>query len=110
MQPVFCLIFSGLMVPTFQEIRLPLLRFAAANSQPVASGDAQSIVRIGYGGSLKDTWQAVGRSYDGGIDSVIKQDKLSRQLAESLFGNGFGVATTLTLSHKKIDSDFFEEE
>ena len=31
---------------------------------------------MGYGGSLKDAGQAVGRSGDGGIDGVIKEDKL----------------------------------
>lgn len=36
----------------------------------------QLVVRMGYGGSLKDAGQAVGKSHDGGIDGVIKQDKL----------------------------------
>ena len=31
---------------------------------------------MGYGGSLKDAGQAIGRSGDGGIDGVIKEDKL----------------------------------
>ena len=31
---------------------------------------------MGYGGSLKDAGQAVGRSGDGGIDGIIKEDKL----------------------------------
>src|SRR5579872_1094875 len=31
---------------------------------------------MGYGGSLADAGQAVGRSGDGGIDGVIKEDKL----------------------------------
>jgi restriction system protein len=34
------------------------------------------LVAIGYGGSLKDAGQAVGRSGDGGIDGVIKEDRL----------------------------------
>jgi restriction system protein len=34
------------------------------------------LVAMGYGGSLKDAGQAVGRSGDGGIDGVIKEDKL----------------------------------
>lgn len=133
----------------------------------------QLVVRLGYGGSLKDAGQAVGKSHDGGIDGVIKQDKLGldvvylqakrwentvgrrevqqfagalagqqanrgvfittsdfsseavayakqvatkivlingRQLAEYMFDHDLGVNTTLTLSLKKIDSDFFEEE
>ena len=34
------------------------------------------LVRMGYGGSLKDAGQAIGRSGDGGIDGVIKEDLL----------------------------------
>lgn len=133
----------------------------------------QLVVRMGYGGSIKDAGQAVGKSHDGGIDGVIKQDKLGldvvylqakrwentvgrreiqqfagalagqqanrgvfittsdfsseavayakavatkivlingQQLAEYMFDHDLGVTSTLTLSLKKIDSDFFEEE
>jgi restriction system protein len=34
------------------------------------------LVKMGYGGSLQDAGTAVGRSGDGGIDGVIKEDKL----------------------------------
>jgi restriction system protein len=34
------------------------------------------IVRMGYGGSRKDAGQALGRSGDGGIDGIVKEDKL----------------------------------
>lgn len=34
------------------------------------------IVRMGYGGSRKDAGQAIGKSGDGGIDGIIKEDKL----------------------------------
>lgn len=34
------------------------------------------LVRMGYGGSLKDAGQAVGKTGDGGIDGVIREDKL----------------------------------
>lgn len=34
------------------------------------------LVRMGYGGSLIDAGQAVGRSGDGGIDGIIKEDRL----------------------------------
>jgi len=34
------------------------------------------LVRIGYGGSLKDAGAAIGRSGDGGVDGEIKEDKL----------------------------------
>lgn len=34
------------------------------------------LVQMGYGGSLKDAGQALGRTGDGGIDGVIREDKL----------------------------------
>lgn len=34
------------------------------------------LVRLGYGGSRKDAGQTLGRSGDGGIDGVIKEDRL----------------------------------
>jgi Restriction endonuclease/HsdM N-terminal domain len=34
------------------------------------------LVAVGYGGSLEDAGSVVGKSGDGGIDGVIKQDKL----------------------------------
>jgi restriction system protein len=34
------------------------------------------IVKMGYGGSLADAGDRIGRSHDGGIDGVIKQDRL----------------------------------
>jgi restriction system protein len=34
------------------------------------------LVAMGYGGSIVDAGQAVGRSGDGGIDGLIKEDKL----------------------------------
>lgn len=34
------------------------------------------VVAMGYGGSRKDAGQAVGQSGDGGIDGIIKEDKL----------------------------------
>lgn len=34
------------------------------------------LVRMGYGGSRKDAGQAVGQSGDGGIDGIIKEDRL----------------------------------
>jgi restriction system protein len=36
----------------------------------------QLLVAMGYGGSFKDAAQAVGRSGDGGIDGIIKEDRL----------------------------------
>ena len=34
------------------------------------------LVKMGYGGTLKDAGQAVGKSNDGGIDGIIKEDRL----------------------------------
>ncbi|HWL54973.1 MAG TPA: restriction endonuclease [Chthoniobacteraceae bacterium] len=34
------------------------------------------LVKMGYGGSIRDAGQAVGRSGDGGIDGIIKEDRL----------------------------------
>jgi restriction system protein len=34
------------------------------------------LIKIGYGGSRKEAGQAVGRVKDGGIDGIIKEDKL----------------------------------
>ncbi|TAM55383.1 MAG: restriction endonuclease [Acidobacteria bacterium] len=38
------------------------------------------LVRMGYGGTLRDAGQAVGRSGDGGIDGIIKEDRLGLDL------------------------------
>lgn len=38
------------------------------------------LLGMGYGGSRKDAGQAIGRSGDGGIDGVIKEDKLGLDL------------------------------
>lgn len=34
------------------------------------------LVKMGYGGSRKDAGSAIGKSGDGGIDGIIKEDKL----------------------------------
>jgi restriction system protein len=34
------------------------------------------LVRMGYGGSIREAGQAVGRSGDGGVDGIIKEDRL----------------------------------
>jgi restriction system protein len=34
------------------------------------------LVRMGYGGSLQDAGRAIGKSGDGGIDGIIKEDRL----------------------------------
>ncbi|MBW8307763.1 MAG: restriction endonuclease [Thiobacillus sp.] len=35
------------------------------------------LIAMGYGGSRKDAGQAIGKSSDGGIDGIIKEDRLS---------------------------------
>lgn len=34
------------------------------------------LIKMGYGGSFKDAGQAIGKSGDGGIDGIIKEDRL----------------------------------
>jgi len=34
------------------------------------------LVKMGYGGTLRDAGKAIGRSGDGGIDGIIKEDRL----------------------------------
>jgi len=34
------------------------------------------LVKMGYGGSIKDAGKAIGKSGDEGIDGIIKEDKL----------------------------------
>ena len=38
------------------------------------------LIAIGYGGSLSDAGKAIGKSGDGGVDGVIKEDKLGLDL------------------------------
>jgi restriction system protein len=38
------------------------------------------ITAMGYGGSLLDAGEAIGKSGDGGVDGVIKEDKLGLEL------------------------------
>lgn len=40
----------------------------------------QLLVRMGYGGTLKEAGQVVGRSGDGGIDGIIKEDRLGLEV------------------------------
>jgi restriction system protein len=90
------------------------------------------LVRMGYGGSLQDAGQAVGRSGDGGIDGIIKEDRLGldviyiqakrwdstvgrpeiQKFAGALQGHRArkGVSLSQAYEVKKIDSDYFLEE
>lgn len=40
----------------------------------------QLLVAMGYGGTLEDAGEAIGRSGDGGIDGIIKEDRLGLDL------------------------------
>ncbi len=77
------------------------------------------LVRMGYGGSLVDAGRAIGRSGDGGIDGIIKEDRLGlefifiqakrwsgrtvgrpdvQQFAGALAGHGAGKGVFITTS------------
>jgi len=53
-----------------------ILRIKACSPRFFERLVVQLLVKMGYGGSIKDAGQAVGRSGDGGIDGIIKEDKL----------------------------------
>lgn len=78
------------------------------------------LVKMGYGGSRVDAGRALGRSGDGGIDGIIKEDRLGldfifiqakrwtdktvgrpevQQFAGALAGHGAGKGIFLTTSH-----------
>lgn len=65
----------------FQELKNSL---AAEVLETVIKGSAQFfetlvvklLVAMGYGGSIQDAGRAVGKTGDGGIDGIIKEDKL----------------------------------
>jgi restriction system protein len=83
------------------------------------------LVRMGYGGSLADAGKALGRSGDGGIDGIIKEDRLGldfifvqakrwadkpvgrpevQQFQGALAGHGAGKGVFLTTSHFTKDA------
>lgn len=51
-------------------------RIKACTPQFFESLVVETIVKMGYGGSLKDAGQAVGKSGDEGIDGIINEDRL----------------------------------
>jgi restriction system protein len=83
------------------------------------------LVSMGYGGSRKDAGEAVGRSGDGGIDGIIKEDKLGldavyiqakrwegtvgrpmvQAFAGSLMGNRAGKGVMITTSQFSKDAN-----
>lgn len=66
---------------SYQTLRLELAqdilqRLKACSPQFFERVVLDLLVAIGYGGSHKDAAQAVGQSGDGGVDGIIKEDKL----------------------------------
>ena len=66
---------------SYQSLRLALAqelldRVKQASPQFFEQLVIDLLVAMGYGGSLKDAGEAVGRRGDGGIDGIIKEDKL----------------------------------
>ena len=60
-----------------EELSTQLLKQVKANSPNFFEKlVVQLLVKMGYGGSIKDAGRAIGRSGDGGIDGIIKEDKL----------------------------------
>lgn len=56
-----------------QEILTKVLSFSPQFFENLV---VELMVKMGYGGSRKDAGQAVGKTGDGGIDGIIKEDKL----------------------------------
>lgn len=72
---------TEIMESAYQEIRADLSGELITKVLTCSPGFFEKLVldllvRMGYGGSRKDAAEAVGRSGDGGIDGIIKEDKL----------------------------------
>ena len=93
------------------------------------------LVSMGYGGSFRDAGQAVGRSGDGGIDGIIKEDRLGLDviyiqdaeeltsridskivlidgptLASLMVDSSVGVSALRSYALLKVHPDYFTEE
>lgn len=68
------------------------------------------LVAMGYGGSRLDAAQVVGKSGDGGIDGVIKEDRLGLDMVyiQAMIEHGVGVSGQKSYMVKKLDADYFE--
>ena len=53
-----------------------LLKIKSCSPSFFESLVVELLVKMGYGGSIKDAGQSIGRSGDGGIDGIIKEDRL----------------------------------
>ncbi|EHQ59876.1 restriction endonuclease [Paenibacillus dendritiformis C454] len=60
-----------------KELAFELLqRLKAGSPQFFEKSVVELLVKMGYGGSISDAGKAVGKSRDGGIDGIIKEDRL----------------------------------
>jgi restriction system protein len=59
-----------------QKVEADLLDAVKAASPDFEKLVIELLVKMGYGGTIADAGEALGRSGDGGIDGVIKEDKL----------------------------------
>jgi restriction system protein len=53
-----------------------LMRMKASSPEFFERLVVELLLKMGYGGSRRDAGEAIGRSGDGGVDGVIKEDKL----------------------------------
>ena len=53
-----------------------LFRIKSSSSSFFETLVVELLVKMGYGGSIKDAGRSIGRSGDEGIDGIIKEDKL----------------------------------
>ena len=70
-----------LLESTYQQFRAVLAEEILAQSKQITPSFfermvVQLLVAMGYGGSFRDAAQAIGKTGDGGIDGIIKEDRL----------------------------------
>ena len=65
--------YEGLRAELAVEIQVQLMKCPPSYFEKIV---IEILVKMGYGGSLKDAGKAVGKTGDEGIDGIIKEDKL----------------------------------
>ena len=65
--------YEGLRAELAAEIQVQLMKCPPSYFEKIV---IEILVKMGYGGSLKDAGKAVGKTGDEGIDGIIKEDKL----------------------------------
>lgn len=71
-------------IPDYQTVMLPLLEFASDGRTHTFRESVEHLAQVfrlsaeemGYGGSRRDAGERIGQSGDGGIDGIIKEDRL----------------------------------